>query len=103
MLLVLGVIGLGLLVWLMVSLVRLGLMSLRHDTTTAVFVVGFAVLMAVLSITEVTVFGMWLGLLCAFQSTAVRDARRRRTANGTSVRGVLDRGDHDSVGLVRED
>jgi O-antigen ligase len=79
-----GFVGLALFIWLMVSLLRLSLLGLRRDPNTAVFAAGYVVLIAVLCITEVTVFGMWLSLLAAFQSAAVadrigqRDARRER-------------------------
>jgi O-antigen ligase len=63
-LLLLGVVGLALFVWLLISTVRLGLVNLRRDTPMAVFAVSYVVLIAVLSITEVVVFGIWLGLLC---------------------------------------
>jgi O-antigen ligase len=77
-LLLLGVGGLAAYVWLMVSTIRLGLVHLRADPRMSVFIVCYVVLIAVLSITEVNLFGIWLGLLCAFQSAAVRSAAESR-------------------------
>jgi O-antigen ligase len=80
-LLLLGVVGLGLYVWLMWSTMRSALNNLRGETETAVFTVGYIVLIVVLSITEVAVLGIWLGLLCALNCLMVRiDAKRPRRA-----------------------
>jgi O-antigen ligase len=78
--LLLGVIGLGLFTWLMVSTIRLGIANLREDPPTAAFAIGYVVLVAVLSITEVAVFGIWLGLLCGVHCLMSRTDARRRLA-----------------------
>jgi O-antigen ligase len=79
-LLMLGVVGLGLFMWLVLSTVRLGIANLRADTPVATFAIGYVVLVLVLSITEVAVFGIWLGLLCGTHCLLVRTAAGRRLA-----------------------
>jgi O-antigen ligase len=76
--LVLGVIGLALYVWLMVSTIRLGLLNLRYDTPMAVMAVGMVTLVAMLSISEVTVFGIWLAMLSSLNCLiTMTDSQRR--------------------------
>jgi O-antigen ligase len=79
-LLLLGVIGLGLYLWLMWSTVRLAVSNLRAETQTAVFAIGYVVLIVVLSITEVAVFGVWLGMLCGVNCLMVRLGVTRQRA-----------------------
>jgi O-antigen ligase len=85
-LLILGVVGLGLFVWLIASIVRLAIVNLREDRAVATFAISYVALVLMLSITEVAVFGIWLGLLCAIQCLLVRiDARRRLAAGLVAV------------------
>lgn len=97
-LLLLGAVGLAILSWLMASLVRLALADLRRDTAASLFEIGFVLLMAILSITEVAVFGIWLGLLCALQTSAAREAYRRRSGRGAALAGGVARGHLRGVG-----
>lgn len=77
-LLLLGVVGLVLYLWVVVAAVRLAAVNLRTETSTSAFVVGFVVLLVMLSISEVVVFGIWLALLAGFSTVLMRaDARRR--------------------------
>lgn len=77
-LLLLGVAGFVLFFWLTFSTLRLGWLLLRDDQPMAILIVGFVVLMLVLSVSEVTVLGVWLALLAALHCSALR-AHRRRT------------------------
>jgi O-antigen ligase len=81
-LLLLGVVGLALFVWLLVSTIRLGLVNLRHDTPMAVLAVGYSLLVIVYSISEVIVFGIWLAVLAAFNCLiTMADADRMRSTD----------------------
>ena len=85
--LLLGFVGLGLYVWLMGSTIRLGLANLREDTPVAVFGICYVVLVVVASLSEVVVFGIWLGVLCAIHCLMLRmDSHRRLALARTGVR-----------------
>jgi O-antigen ligase len=85
-LLVLGAIGLALYIWLMVSTIRLGLLNLRYDTPMAVMAIGMVTLVAMLSISEVTVFGIWLAMLSSLNCLiTMTDAERRRRRDRQAV------------------
>jgi exopolysaccharide production protein ExoQ len=71
----LGLIGLGIVIWLMVSTLRLGLGSLRVQPDLAVFTAGFVLLITLLSITEVATFGIWLVILSATNGVLSRTRR----------------------------
>jgi O-antigen ligase len=86
-LLVLGVVGLALYVWLMISTARVALANLRESTPMAVMAVGYITLIAMYSISEVAVFGIWLAMLAAFSSVVTRiDVDRRRAMEASSSR-----------------
>jgi exopolysaccharide production protein ExoQ len=92
LLLLLGVIGLVLWTWLVVSTVRLGLAHLRTQPGTGVFVAGFVLLMLLTSITEVTTLGIWLAMLGALNCHLLRTTDRtslRTPALGVLMAGVL--------------
>lgn len=79
--LALGVIGLGIYLWLVVSIARLSFTNLVADTPMAVFALGCIVMMLTISISEVIVFGVWLGVLSAAHTQLIRtDAVRRGRA-----------------------
>lgn len=77
-LLVLGVVGFGLFLWLLFSTLRLGWMLLGDDSSMATLVVAFVALIVVSSVSEVTFFGIWLALMAALHCFVLR-AHRRRT------------------------
>jgi exopolysaccharide production protein ExoQ len=92
LLLLLGVIGLVLWTWLVVSTLRLGLAHLREQPGTGVFVAGFVLLMLLTSITEVTTLGIWLAMLGALNCHLLRTIDRtslRTPALGVLMGGVL--------------
>ncbi len=79
-LLILGIVGLALFVWLQLATIRLAIRNLRTESTISRFVISYIVLTIMLSIVEVAFLGIWLALLCAFNCWMLGiDLRRRRT------------------------
>jgi exopolysaccharide production protein ExoQ len=74
-LLQLGAVGLGIVVLLMILVFRFGALELVRDVDVGVFMMLFVLLIALMSLSEVTTMGAWLVLLCAFQTIAVRVRR----------------------------
>jgi exopolysaccharide production protein ExoQ len=68
----LGLVGLGLFLVLLGSFLRSSLRLLDVDRTLATYFILFAGLIVVASISEVLTFGVWLALLCAFLTLALR-------------------------------
>lgn len=64
-LLLFGVVGLALIIWLYASTVQLGLANVRSEPGPAAFCVAYVALCVVLSITEVATLGIWLAMACA--------------------------------------
>jgi O-antigen ligase len=92
LLLLLGVIGLALFVWLAVSTMRLALAHLRHQPDMGVYVLGFLTLVVLISITEVTTLGIWLATLGALNCHLLRTVDRntlRTPTLGVLVTGAL--------------
>jgi exopolysaccharide production protein ExoQ len=87
-LLQLGGVGLGLVLLLMFLVFRFGALELVRDVDVGVFMMLFVLLIALTSLSEVTTSGVWLALLCAFQTIAVRvrrvpsEDRMNATGNG---------------------
>ncbi|QGG95998.1 O-antigen ligase family protein [Actinomarinicola tropica] len=71
-LLQLGIIGLALFFVLVIAYFRTALVVMLHDTPLASYLMAYAALILLLSISEVATFGQWLAFLCAFHALALR-------------------------------
>lgn len=69
----LGLIGLALFAVLLLSYVRSSLALMSVDGALSRYFLLYAALIVLTSISEVTTFGIWLALLCGFQSCALRE------------------------------
>lgn len=76
-LLQIGIVGLLLYSWLLLSTIVVGMRVLFVNQTLGRFVLLYILLMMILAITEVTVFTIWLGLLAMLNVVAARELRTR--------------------------
>lgn len=72
----LGVIGLIGLFWLLLAVSATSLRLLRTDAPLGRFLILYVLLIVLTSLSEVTTFGIWLALLCAFRCVQVRELQR---------------------------
>ncbi len=73
MVLQLGIIGLVLYLGMLAALVRRGVKLINTDPAMTRYLILFVSLLAVYSITESATFGIWVALICAFESLAARE------------------------------
>jgi O-antigen ligase len=72
LLLLLGVVGMSIVAWLMLSTLRLAVAELRRTPDVAIFALGYLMLVILISLTEVATLGIWLALLGAFNCLLIK-------------------------------
>jgi O-antigen ligase len=80
-----GLVGLMLVLVLMALVFVAGLRELARDVDLGTFYMLFVILIATSSISEVTMLGIWLALLCAFQTVSAISGARRSTLSRASA------------------
>jgi O-antigen ligase len=76
----LGLVGLALVLVLMGLVFAFGVAESAHDARLGTFMMLYVVLIAVTSLTEVAMLGIWLAVLCALQTISVQRRQSRRPA-----------------------
>lgn len=82
----LGLVGLALFVLLLVAQVGASMRLLATNPTLGTYFLLFSAILMLTSLVETTTFGVWLALLCAFHSVALRELLRPTpTATSTTT------------------